>query len=85
MNIYKIERKDACNYDQYDSAIVAAMSPKDAKTIHPAGEVEVVLETAIEQSGWDSWTTQDNIDVTFIGKAGVNVKRGVILASYNAG
>lgn len=79
LNLYKIDKPGNIEYDQYDSAIVAASSALEAKHIHPNGMC----------SNWDtytdSWCEPDDVEVFFIGKAKQGIKKGVVLASFNAG
>ena len=81
MNLYLIYRNEAIDYDEYDSAIVAAESPEDAITIHPDGR-----EASVPRADDRNWAYNiNNIKVTLIGQATPETKRGVILASFNAG
>jgi hypothetical protein len=78
LNFYLIESA-ACGYDTYDSAIVAAKTLIDAKTIHPSGD----------ESSWDSvmcgWGPRESVTAKLVGVATTRTKRGVVLSSYNAG
>ncbi len=82
MYIYKISQDINGGYDTYDSAVVVAISAIDAADIHPDD---------IEWNGLGSvgaWVTRKNINkikVELIGDAHPEQKRGVILASFNAG
>lgn len=83
MNLYRISQTVNDAYDTYDSAVVCAMSPDDAKTIHPR-------ETAPDEwwLNYDScrdWAKLEDIDVRFIGLADPKTGRGIICASFNAG
>jgi len=80
MNLYLIKRTDSCDYDQYDSAVVASESEEDAKTIHPSGGRDYDGELSSYL-----WTTPQKITVELIGTAKPFTKRGVICASFNAG
>lgn len=80
MKLYLLKRLDDFSYDEYDSAIVAAKNADDAETIHPSGR-----EDEPTQGLYSTWTNQAFIDVTEIGTAKPGTKRGVILASFNAG
>ena len=80
MNIYLIEQNTNNNYDTFDSAVVAASTEDEARLIHPS-EIE----------NWDGksdkygpWVNSEMVTVTLIGLA-VNNKKGVLLASFNAG
>lgn len=80
MNIYKLTQNSNCKYDTYDSIIVAAVSEDDAKDIAPNNE------PFKEYSYWVYWAKNKNdINVEFLGIANENIKRGVLLASFNAG
>ncbi len=62
-------------YDCYESAVVVARSPQDAKTIHPG------------DGDWDGSTwalTPAGVEAEYIGVAGVKVERGVVNSSFNA-
>lgn len=76
LNLYLIHQDVNNDFDTYDSAVVAAESDDDARSIHPSGNDE-----------WDddTWCKPDQVKVTMIGKAEDNMKRGVICASFNAG
>lgn len=79
-----------CDYDTYDAAIVAAESEDEAKLIHPRSYIWV------DDVGWTystsgkvisfCWSnTPDQVTVTLIGTAADEVKKGVVIASFNAG
>jgi hypothetical protein len=75
MNLYLISRKEDWDYNNYDSAVVAAATEEDARKIHPSG------------GSWDAgnWASKPElVDVEFIGTAHDEVE-GVILSSFNAG
>ena len=101
MNLYIIypnnKYKSTCQYDYYDSAIVAAHSLNEAKTIHPGGDY--YYNKSIQKWHYKNILGRDNflddddlwplsishISATLIGKAKEGTERGVILASFNAG
>lgn len=86
MNLYLITRNDGVDYDQYDSAVVAAPDEEYAKAL-------------IEQNlyGWTNtdWkyvekvlvATRTDLDITIelIGTAVDGIEPGIVVASYNAG
>ena len=78
MKLYLISQTRNNDYDTYDSAVVAAESEKEAAAIHPSGKKlgGVIVST---------WVDRDYVAVKYIGEADFQIKRGVILASYNAG
>jgi len=89
MKIYKIERTDKWSYDDYDSAVVAAESEDDARSIHPDVEYEVLcareqLENGRQNGDVHGWTLREYIKVTYLGEADSSIGRGVICASFNA-
>ena len=85
MNLYRISQSENRNYDTYDSAVVAADSPEDAQGIHPGdyGEGEWTPAYHGQQGTW-VWD-KSKVTVELIGMADPSIKRGVILASFNAG
>ena len=82
MNLYLLKRTDKWDYDQYDSAVVAAESENEAKKIHPDGSDIIVSE---EANRWDSWVSVDRVECQLIGVAEPLTNRGVICSSFNAG
>ena len=83
MNLYLISQDINEDYDTYDAAVVAAENEDDARKIHPDGISE---EEWKGQDWWDTWvkyTERGKIKVEHIGVT--NKKRGIILASFNAG
>lgn len=79
MKLYRIWQNVNNDYDTYDSAIVCAKDEADAKTIRPDG-----FENCSERR-FSAWCSIKHIKVELIGTANKSIKRGVILASYNAG
>lgn len=88
MNLYLISPKDPNDkyldkYDVYKSVIVAAESHNDAKKIHPDGEKRW---KKIGIPGENSWVkSPKDVSSKLIGIAKLGTKRGVVLASFNAG
>lgn len=85
-------------YDIFNSAIVAAETINDAKTIHPSGDYyynknvhkwcyyDIVGRDSFLEDDNDDWPLSiSHISATLIGKAKEGTERGVILASFNAG
>lgn len=99
MNIYKISQDINNGYDSYDSAIVCAENEDDARTIHPSEYVTHnknglwygtytnggEYETENGRNSWVKFNELDKIKVEYIGVACENIKRGIILSSFNAG
>lgn len=98
MNLYLISQDKNNDYDTYDSAVVAAKSPQDAKEIHPSSSVTHVANgkwMRTYKSGkiigseyehnyydWVEFADIDCIEVEYLG----NTKRGrgVVLSSFNS-
>jgi len=80
MKLWKISQNVNNGYDTYDSAIVAAATKNDAKTICPDSDI---CQDSV--SPYDSWCSIQDVEVKYLGNAAKNVKRGVVLASYRAG
>lgn len=74
MNLYIIRQTVNNEYDTYDSAVVAAESDDDARTILPG-----------YASSEKSWCRPDQVIVELIGVAKDGIKRGTIVAAHNAG
>ena len=72
--LYKIWQNTNNGYDTYDSAIVCAETEEEARNI----EVGSVGE-------YGGWVSPEYVHVEEIGIAKDSVKKGIILASFNAG
>jgi len=99
MNLYLITQDKVGGYDIYDSAVVAAKSPDDARKINPSSFVTHVTngkwmgtysggnnigaEYEKEGSSWVQYADIDCVEVEYLGKT--EKDRGVVLASFNAG
>lgn len=81
MNLYLCPQEKAIGYDTYDSCVVAAETAEEAATISPKG----VLIPDHSRRFYDWVNDPKDVECRLIGKADDNVKKGVILASYNAG
>jgi hypothetical protein len=62
-------------WDYYESAVVAALSPDQAVTMHPGGE----------DGSPDEWCEPVNVKCYQIGVASDGATPGVVIASYHAG
>ncbi len=82
MNIYKLSQQENCGWDTFDSIVVCANSPEDAKNINPHGK-SFDSDSSIPYNDWAK--SKEAIKCELIGKANKDVERGVILASFNAG
>ena len=72
--LYKIWQIKNTDYDTYDSAIVCAETEEEAKNTE-VGSV----------GDYGTWVKPEDVHVEEIGIAKDNVKKGIILASFNAG
>jgi len=78
MKLFKISQNVNNDYDTYDEAIVCAKDEKEAKSIHPNGNLSY-------NDKEESWCPKKDVKVEYIGEAKKGLKKGVICASYNAG
>ena len=81
MKIYLLSQDYNTGYDTYDSCVVCAKNEDDAKKITPYGrEFE-------EGDGYGgAWAIKlSQITCEELGNANKNQKRGLIVASFNAG
>lgn len=89
MKLYLISQDYNCDYDTFDSAVVAAESPEKAVMIHPKESWGTKSSEEIwsgDTYSYKTWVSKENIDkiqVKYIGET--ELGRGVVLASYNAG
>lgn len=60
-------------YDTYDSAIVCSETEEEARN------------TEVGNIGYGDWVRPENVHVEEIGLAKDSVKKGIVLASFNAG
>ena len=81
MKLYLLSQDENNGYDTYDSCVVAAENQKDARRIHPSGNVGTKWDTVF--STWCK--SPSSVKVELIGEAAPNVKAGVICSSFNAG
>lgn len=81
MNLYLISQNVSNDYDTYDSVIVCAETENDARMIHP----DEYDDWDGEDEEFSSWCAAKDVEVKIIGAAANNLKKGVVLASYNAG
>ena len=95
LRLFKITRGHPGGYDTFDSAVVAAVDAEEARKINPNGwefydtkqDAWVRWSTMIRDdfsSGWD-WTHINDVTAVEVGVASEGVKKGVVVASFNAG
>ncbi len=77
MKLYSVSQSVNNDYDTYDEIIVAANSTEDAKAVMPLDDTESVGGVWVKSF--------KDLLVREIGTAVKGTKRGIILASYNAG
>jgi len=81
MKLWLISQFVQTGYDTFDSAVVAAETAEDASTIRPS----IWGSDGLEEND-SAWASQaEDVSTTLIGEAVEGTKRGVILASFNAG
>jgi len=95
MKLYLIRQDIVNDFDTYDSAVVAAESPEDARKIHPSKFVTHITndmwhgtyvgggEYENESSGWVKYSDIGQVQTEYLGET--EIYRGVVLASFNAG
>jgi hypothetical protein len=99
MKLFVISQDINTDYDTYDSAVVAAESEDDARTINPSrfvthtkngkwmgtysGGSSAGEEYEMDGDNWVEYQDIQKIKVKYIGAG--ELKRGVVLASFNAG
>ena len=79
MKLYLIERTDDVEYDEYDSAVVAAESSLAARKVHPDARPGAAWT---DGPRFPEWASPASLCVTYLGVAKPHTKRGVVLASY---
>lgn len=96
MKIYLLSQDVVNDYDTYDSAIVIAENEDEARKIHPNKLVTHVTknqwmgtysggeEYKNEPYDWVEYSDINKISVKYIGEAGKEQQKGLVLASFNA-
>jgi len=98
MKLYLLEQTVNNGYDTYDSCIVCAESEEEAKRIHPSNYYECGEndhwyfvrsdDTKIDEGEnpkFSEWCAIKDVQVEYLGEAKKGSKKGVIIASFNAG
>ena len=94
MKLWLISQTAQDGYDTFDSAVVAAESDAEAKTIHPSRvrweheDLSPEIRDRLLASEWnsDTWASSpDQVSAKLIGSAEDGMAEGVIVASFNAG
>ena len=76
MKLFRLSQDVNFDYETYDSAVVCAIDETDALTIDPPND---------DNNDVDCWCDIKDVKVEYIGEAIEGLKRGCIVASYNAG
>lgn len=86
MNLYLITRNDDGDYDQYDSAVVAAPNEEVAKSFIEE-ELECWTNSIWTRKGGAFKEEHTKLDITIelIGPAVDGIEPGIVVASFNAG
>ena len=75
MKLYKLSQNINHNYDTYDSCVVCAKNKLEAKTIRPSAD----------DYSWLPKELESKIGVEYLGEAKKGLKKGIVIASFNAG
>jgi hypothetical protein len=80
VKLWVISQTENTGYDTYDSAVVAAETEAEARSIRPGGD------PWLTQMRYNDWAdSPDGVVVHYIGEAAADVPPGVVIASFNAG
>jgi hypothetical protein len=82
--LYKIWQEKNNYWDTYDSAVVCANNPIEARHIHPNGH-EIKNWWKDDNEYESDWAHPDDVQVEFIGTAWATLDIGVVLASFKGG
>ena len=74
LKLYKIWQEVNNDYDTYDSAVVCASTPTEARYIDVG-----------TYNNYSTWAHPKDVKVEYIGKAKRGMKKGIIVDSFNAG
>ena len=74
MKLYLTFQTDNNDYDTFDSLVVCANTEEEARKILPDDDCKERY-----------WTQTEDVKVEYLGEAKKGSKKGVILASFNAG
>jgi hypothetical protein len=80
MNLYLISQTVNTNYEVFESAIVAAHSEDEARSIHPNGDL---YWNGKPDKFNNTWCTKEDVIVKLIGTAADNIMIGVICSNFN--
>ena len=83
MNLYLVTQDENYGYDTYDSMVVCATSRAEAVKLHPYGDEGYDDERASMYKAW--CTSPEDANADLIGIAAHGIKKGVVIASFNAG
>ena len=94
MKLFLLTQSENMRYDTFNGCVVRAESAEAARLIHPRGNrVWRGDDWWWDESEWWSqgatndrtWTSPDNVTVTYLGEAAPDMPSGVVLASFHAG
>ena len=85
--LWKIERTDTVDYDEYSAAVVVAKTEAEARMIHPGNHGGYSWYEMTEEGGGTSWPRKpEELKVTKLGTAAPGLTAGtVVVASFRAG
>lgn len=85
MNLYLIEKTDQFDFDSYESAVVAAPGPDEARRTDPGSGSQLITENDWNRVA-SSWCNNISyVTADYLGVATEGVEQGVILAKFNPG
>jgi len=87
MKLWLLSQNINNDYDTFDAIIVAAETKREARLIGPKWGWDESDWTAAKQNMYNrGWVLEPSqVEVKYLGEAADNVKKGLILASFNAG
>ena len=83
MKLYLLTQDDNSSWDSFDSCLVCAENEEDAKSIMPDFNEGKPFEPSRKYGTWAF--TIEGVRCKEIGIANLDVKRGVVINSFNAG
>jgi len=80
LKLYLLTQNDNTDSEALNAMIVCAKSKKRAKQIHPDQNIKNFKWNL----PWSTWAdSPEKVKVKYLGKAGVNVKPGIIMTTFN--
>ena len=84
MKLFLIEQDQNCDYDTYDSAVVAALDEESARVTNPSNGS--LMKNKDWNRKYSSWCNgPEYVTVRYLGEAIDGVEPGIVCSSFNAG